>query len=89
MSLILFIVGGLLLALVILSRIPGMDHIVRPTIGMIFKALEALLENGLIWVITGVKILLFAHLELIKHLIYPASKLDPTYAVREKTDKGA
>lgn len=87
MNLIFFILGCVLLGLVILSRVPGMDHIVRPVMGMIFKAIEALLENGLIWVITGVKILLFSHVELLRNLVLPAEKIDPTYEVRRKASK--
>jgi hypothetical protein len=87
MNLILFILGCVLLGLVILSRVPGMDHIVRPVMGMIFKGIEALLENGLIWMITGVKILLFSHVELLRNLVLPPEKIDPTYEVRRKASK--
>ncbi len=84
MNTIAFILASVILGLVVLAKIPGLEHFVRPTIDLLFTALKAILENGVAWSIWAFKTLLSAHVDLVRHLIYSAETLDPTVDVKEE-----
>ena len=86
MNTIAFIAAAVVLALVILAKLPGLEHTVKPMVGMVFTALQAILENAFSWSIWGFKVLWSAHMELFKHLLLPAASIDPSYAIRENSD---
>jgi len=86
MNTIAFVLAGVVLGLVILAKIPGLEHFVRPTIDLLFTALKAILENGLAWSIWAFKSLWNAHVDLVRHLIYSAETLDPTVSVKENEE---
>ena len=85
MSTLLFILAVAVLILVITSRIPGLEHLIKPLIDLLFTALKAILENVALWSIFLFKNLWSSHLELIRHLLFSAESVDPSVAVREKT----
>lgn len=84
MNTIAFIAAGVLLGLVILSKIPGLEHLVRPIIDIVFSLLRVLVENAYSWFIWISKRLLSAHVELFRNLVLPPEDLDPSQAVRNK-----
>lgn len=86
MNTIAFIVAGGLLAIVILAKIPGLEHMVRPIIDLVFTFIKAFLENAVSWSIWLFKLLWEAHMELIKHLIYSAEDIDPSVAIKKKSN---
>ncbi len=86
MNTIAFIAAGVLLALVILAKIPGLEHTVRPMIDLLFTAIKAILENMVSWGIWLFKLLWDAHMELMRHLLLSAESIDPSVAIKEQSD---
>lgn len=84
MNTIAFIIGGILLALVIFSKIPGLEHLVRPVIDILFSLLKVLAENAYSWTIWLWKALFAAHIEVARNLFMKPEDLDPSQAAREK-----
>ncbi len=87
MNTIAFIAAGTLLALVVLAKIPGLEHTVRPIIDLVFTALKAVLENLVSWAIWLFKLLLDAHVEVVRHLLLSAEAIDPSVALRAQSDE--
>lgn len=83
MSTIFVVFGFGLMAIVIMAKIPGLEHTVRPIIDLVFTFLKAFLENAVSWSIWLFKVILDAHLELAKHLIYSAEDMDPSIEFTE------
>ena len=84
---ILLILAVAAIALFVLSKIPGLEHLVKPLVGTIFKLLEAVGGLLLSWLVHASKALIRAHVTLIKHLILPASAIDPTDSLRREAEK--
>ena len=84
MSTILIGILGSLLAIIILSRIPGLEHLVKPTIDHLMRLGKFLVENAFAWVIWFIKYVLNAHLDLLKNLYTPATELDPSLEMKSK-----
>jgi len=68
--------------LIVCSKIPGIEHLVKPVIGLVFSAIQFIAENGGNWCIWLFKILWGSHIEFIRHFIVPIEVLDPSAAVR-------
>lgn len=85
-TLIFFTVLGIL-GLVVASKIPGLDLLVKPTIGILFTVGEAAVSNLWAWSIYVIKTLLFSHIDLAKHLVMSAEQLDPSHGLREEYEK--
>ena len=83
----LLIIAGAAIALFVLSKIPGLEHLVKPLVGALFKLLEAVVGLLWSWAIYAGKALFQAHLTFIKHLIFPASAIDPTDSMRREAEK--
>lgn len=88
MNTIVIVAIAVVLGLVILSKIPGLEHAVRPAIGLIFAGLSALLENLWSWSIWLFKVMWSAHWELLRNLLLPAEAIDPSVEVREAAEAG-
>lgn len=88
MNTILFIAAAGVLGLVVLSKIPGLEHAVRPAIGLVFAALTALFENLWSWSIWLFKVMWSAHWELLRNLVLSAEAIDPSVEVREAAESG-
>ena len=84
---IMLILGVAAVALFVLSKIPGVEHIVKPLVGAIFKLIEAVVALLWSWAIYSGKALLQAHVTFIKHLMLPASAIDPTDSLRREAEK--
>lgn len=86
MNTILFITAGVVLGLVVLAKIPGLEHTVRPIIDLFFSAVKVVAENAVSWSIWCFKILWGAHFEVVKHLMLSAEAIDPSYEMRESAE---
>jgi hypothetical protein len=86
MSTILFILAGIVLAIVIMSRLPGLEHFAKPLVGMLFTILQAVVENLWAWGVFLAKSLWYAHLDLIKHLILSEDAIDPSVKMKKEAD---
>jgi hypothetical protein len=84
MNEIFFWMGMLAVGLIVLSKIPGLEHMVKPVIGLFFSLIQFVAENATNWLIWLFKLLWGSHLELLKHLVVPIEVLDPSAAVRDK-----
>lgn len=82
MNTIAFIVAGGLIVLVILSKIPGLEHLVRPLIDIVFSLLKVMAENAFSWTIWLFKALLSSHVELARNLVLDKDQIDPSQKVR-------
>lgn len=89
MSTILLYLGILILLLAIASKIPGVEHLVKPIIELFFWIFKIFLENGGAWLVYLVKTLSNAHITVIKNLLFSADQLDPTYELRAKAQAEA
>lgn len=86
MNTIAFVIAGVIIALVILAKIPGLEHTVRPMIDLVFTAIKAILENLVSWGIWMFKLLWDAHMELLKHLMLSPESIDPSVAIKKQSD---
>ena len=83
MSTLFFILACVILGVVVLSKIPGLEHFVKPIIDLIFTIVKAVIVNGTAWSIFIFKNLLSSHTELLKHLLFSAEELDPSHNMRD------
>jgi small basic protein len=87
MNTLAFIAAAIVLGLVVLAKIPGLEHTVRPAIDLVFTGLKAVLENSVSWSIWLFKMLLASHIEVIRHLVMSAESLDPSHEIRKMSDE--
>lgn len=83
MSTILFVLAIAILCIVIMSKIPGLEHFVKPVIDLLFTFIKFLCANMLAWGMYFLKMFFNSHTDLIRHLILPASKIDPSTAMKD------
>lgn len=86
MNTLLFIAAGALLVLVVLAKIPGLEHLVKPVIDLVFSLIKVICENFWSWVIWLFKLLWSSHAELLQHLVLSAESIDPSVAIKEKAE---
>lgn len=86
MNTIAFIAASILLSLVVLAKIPGLEHTVRPVIDLVFTGIKAVLENLISWSIWLFKLLMASHIEVFKHLVLSAEALDPSHEIRKQAE---
>ncbi|MNC78316.1 hypothetical protein D3C75_1304940 [compost metagenome] len=84
MNTILFCIAAGILVVVVMSKIPGLEHFVKPIIDLLFTAIKAVCGNGAYWVVWLAKLLLASHTELLRNMVMSAEALDPSVAVRDK-----
>ncbi|WP_018234279.1 hypothetical protein [Thioalkalivibrio thiocyanodenitrificans] len=82
MNTILFYAAVLVSALILLLFVPGVSTMVKPIVDGIGKGVLAVLGAKWAWVIWIVKIIWRSHVDLIRHLVLPEHKLDPTRRYR-------
>lgn len=85
MGLIVTIFAAFILLLIILSKIPGLEHLVKPIIDLVFTSLKWGVEHSVAWSIWFFKKIMSAHSEVLRHLIYSAEDIDPTLEMKNKT----
>lgn len=67
-----------------MSKIPGLEHLVKPIVDLLFTIFKAIGENGVAWTIFVIKVVWFSHVELFRNLTLSAEQIDPTSKIREK-----
>lgn len=70
--------------IIVMSKIPGLEHFVKPIIDLIFTGIKFIFENAGNWFIWAFKLLLGSHLEVFRHLTQAETDLDPSHEVRSK-----
>lgn len=88
MNTLLTIASLFLLGLVIASKIPGLEYLVKPLIDLTFSFIKVIAENFTSWFIWLFKLLWQSHMELLQHLIFPAEAIDPSVEIRRKAEEG-
>lgn len=86
MSTILFFIALGVLVIVVMSKLPGLEHFVKPIISMLFSLLQAIVTNMWAWGIFIFKTLLYSHIDLVKHLIFDEHALDPSLKMKNQAD---
>ena len=76
----------LVLVLVVLAKIPGLEHTVRPLIDLVFTGVKVVIENSVGWFVWLFKLLWGAHLELLKHLMLSPEQIDPTVEMKNRVE---
>ena len=84
MSTFIFFGACIIIALIVLSKIPGLEHFVKPLVGLFFKLVEASITTLWAYTVYLLKTLLSSHIDLCRHLILPAEKIDPAEAIRKE-----
>lgn len=82
MATILFWIGAFLLLLVLLSFIPGLNNLVKPIIDVVFSLLKATFVESYAFFIWGIKAIIDAHQEVLRHFVLPPEKIDPSHKVK-------
>lgn len=82
MSTLFVILAGVIVVLIVMSKIPGLEHFVKPLVGLLFSAVQVCFEQGSYWLIWGLKGLLAAHADLLRNLVQSAEDIDPSIAAR-------
>lgn len=76
---ILFVLGGLgALALFLLAKVPGIEHLVKPVIQIVVDLLKLVTTNAATWSIYFARGIWNAHADLFRHLTHSAGSIDPT-----------
>lgn len=83
----LVILAIVAILLFVLSKIPGVEHIVKPLVGLLFKLIESVGSLVITWGVYSLKLLFTAHITFLKHLILPAEAIDPTDSMRREANK--
>lgn len=86
MNTILFILAGAVLVMVVLAKIPGLEHLVRPIVDLLFTGLKVVIENVVSWFIWLFKVLWSSHLEVAQHLVFSAEAIDPSIEMRKRAE---
>lgn len=83
----LLILAAVVIGAFVLSKIPGIEHLVKPLFGSLFKIAEAIVTMLWSWAVYALKALLEAHITFLKHLMLPARVIDPTSDMRREAEK--
>lgn len=83
MSTIIFILAASILGIVLMSKIPGVEHLVKPIIDLVFTFIKFMSANMLAWSVFLFKLFFNSHFDLIKHLLLSDKAIDPSIAMRE------
>ena len=67
-----------IIALALLSWIPGVKVLVSPIIGLITKLVEETFKHSLGYIIWAVKLVLVSHLDFLKNLTHSRKHFNPT-----------
>lgn len=81
MSTLIVIFAGFIVVLIIFSKIPGLDLMVKPLIDLLFNGIKLIATHSVIWGIWLFKTLWGAHAAVIVNAINSEEKIDPTVIV--------
>lgn len=85
MDMIFFWAAAVIVIVLIASKLPGLEHFVKPFIDLLFYLLKAVLGGINSWSIWGVKALWKAHVDVFRNLTMTADAIDPTVSIDEGT----
>lgn len=83
MSTIIFVLATAVLCIVVMSKVPGLEHFVKPIIDLLFTFIKFMSSNMLAWGLFFIKMFLNSHVDLLRHLTMPAAAIDPSIAMRD------
>ena len=83
MNTIILVLSAIVLGLVVMAKIPGLEHMVRPVIDLLFTMLKLFFANAYSWSIWLFKTLWRSHIEILKHLVLKDESIDPLAIVRK------
>lgn len=79
--LIMLLIAG---AIVLLSRIPGLEHLTRPLVELVVSAIKVTAATMAAWSVYVFKAVWGAHGDVVNHLTKSEAELDPSHAMRNK-----
>lgn len=86
MSTIVFFLASLVLGIALFSKIPGLEHFVKPIIDLLFTFIKFLSSNAMAWGLYIFKVFWNSHIDFLRHLFLPASSIDPSAGLKENSD---
>ena len=84
MNTVILVLAVTVLGLVALSLLPGLEHLVRPLVDLLFSGLKLAIEHSWSWLIWLAKTLWRSHAEVFKHMALSDEAIDPSVVVRKK-----
>ena len=87
MSTFILIAAVFILALIILSHIPGVEHLVKPLVGGVTWVFSTFMGGIGGWLLWGVKATWRSHTSLLGHLFTRRAGLDPAERIRAANRK--
>ena len=72
-----------LAAIILISKIPGLEHFTRPTVDLVVTTIKVIAATLVAWSLYLFKAVWSAHLTLLAHLTKSADEIDPSYKVRK------
>jgi hypothetical protein len=85
-SIIFFFAIGTVL-LIVMSKIPGLEHTVKPIVGIIIDSLWEGCKFLALFGLVLAKRIVGAHFDLFRHLVSSEESLDPTAKMRESAEQ--
>lgn len=82
MTTLLLILGAVIVLLVVLDRIPGLQHLIRPIVGWIASGITLLVGSASGWLAWSVKTVWRDHATLARHLFSTRADIDPSEKYR-------
>lgn len=87
MSTFILAAAAFIILLVILSRIPGVEHLVKPLVSGVTWVFSTFMGGVGGWLLWGVKITFRSHASLLMHLFTKRIELDPAERIRAANRK--
>lgn len=84
MSTIAIILVAALIAIAVISKLPGLDQLSKPLIDLLVSGIKAGTAAFASWVVYMSKLVWDAHMVILEHLIKSPEELDPSMKVRNK-----
>lgn len=84
MSTIAIILVAALIAIAVISKLPGLDQLSKPLIDLLVAGIKAGTAAFASWLVYMSKLIWDAHLVIAEHLVKSADELDPSLKVRNK-----
>ena len=82
MSTVFLLAAAFIILLIILSKIPGVEHLVKPLVGGVTWVFSTFMGGVGGWLLWGVKTAWRGHAALLTHLFTRRAALDPAERVR-------
>lgn len=84
MSTIALILVAVLIAIAVISKLPGLDQLTKPLIDLLMTGIKAGTAAFASWVVYMSKLVWDAHMVILEHLMKSPEELDPSLKVRNK-----